>query len=73
MSNFEDRLAASEERVSAEKEAAIAAAGAALAIQGTATCQRCGEPISAERRASLPSARRCIDCQRVGERRRARR
>ena len=35
----------------------------ALAVPGEAECIGCGEDIAADRRAALPSARRCIICQ----------
>lgn len=31
---------------------------------GSTLCQECGEPIPARRRDLLPSATRCVDCQR---------
>jgi phage/conjugal plasmid C-4 type zinc finger TraR family protein len=43
--------------------AGIARAAEALAEAGTRDCIGCGEEIEASRRAALPSARRCIDCQ----------
>ena len=57
------------------RAAAIARAADALAEPGTAECIGCGEEIEPSRRAALPSARRCIECQsrvekRDGQRRR---
>jgi phage/conjugal plasmid C-4 type zinc finger TraR family protein len=34
-----------------------------LVLKGDEFCQDCGDPIGAERRAALPSATRCVDCQ----------
>jgi phage/conjugal plasmid C-4 type zinc finger TraR family protein len=45
------------------RDAAIARAADALAEPGTAECIGCGDEIEPSRRAALPSARRCIDCQ----------
>lgn len=36
---------------------------AAMAATGSAHCVTCGDAISAARRAALPAATRCIDCQ----------
>ena len=36
---------------------------------GTAECVECGEEIPASRRAALPYATRCIDCQSIVEHR----
>lgn len=55
-----------EERLAAQREAA------ALERAGSEACRDCGEPIRPERRAALPSATRCLECQewfeRLGER-----
>lgn len=40
-----------------------------LVLKGDEFCQDCGEDIGAERRAALPSATRCVDCQGDHERR----
>lgn len=50
-------------RVQAENEAAIMTARSALAHAGSRICLDCGCDIEAERRAALPSAKRCIECQ----------
>jgi len=54
-------------------EARYADAEAALVRRregGYGRCGRCGRPIGAERLEARPSATTCIDCARVGERRR---
>ncbi len=47
----------------------IAAARAQIEGEGTDDCEDCGAPIGAARRAALPSASRCVDCQERRERR----
>jgi RNA polymerase-binding transcription factor DksA len=42
---------------------AIASAQRSLAQAGSADCATCGQPIAPQRRAALPSARRCTPCQ----------
>jgi len=59
--NFAHELAAM--RTEQEREAGIAAARKPLKQTGTLNCVGCGDEIEAERRAALPSARRCVDCQ----------
>ena len=53
----------------AERDREIERAKAKLALEGNAFCQGCGEEIPPARRAALPSATRCIDCQTKLERR----
>lgn len=69
--NFAHELAAL--RAEQERDAGIKAARAPLSEAGSAVCISCGEDIDEERRAAMPSARRCIDCQTRIERYRARR
>ncbi len=64
--NFAHELA--DIRAEQERDAGIAAARAPLKQTGTLECIRCGDEIEAERRAALPSARRCVDCQESFER-----
>jgi len=52
-------------------EAAVARIRNNLAGLGEEFCITCGERIDAERRAALPSAKRCIDCQGKAERQKA--
>lgn len=47
----------------------IAAARAQIEGEGADECEDCGAPIGAARRAALPSATRCVDCQERRERR----
>lgn len=47
----------------------IARAAEALAAEGADICIGCGDEIEPSRRAALPSACRCIDCQTRVERR----
>jgi phage/conjugal plasmid C-4 type zinc finger TraR family protein len=54
----------------AERAAAIARALAPLAASGRADCLDCGQPLSAPRRAAMPSAMRCTPCQSALEQRR---
>jgi len=62
--NFSSRLFdLAEQRVEEEREAAIAAASRSLQASGTRICAGCKTEISPERRAALPSAKRCIGCQ----------
>ncbi|MCD2176459.1 TraR/DksA C4-type zinc finger protein [Rhizobium sp. C1] len=49
--------------VEAENARTIAEARAALATSGTAECIECGREIEPKRRAAMPAARRCIECQ----------
>lgn len=41
-----------------------------VAQAGAFECEACGEELSAERRAAMPSARTCVECQEAAERRR---
>lgn len=47
----------------------IAAARAQVQGEGADDCEDCGAPIGPARRAALPSATRCVDCQERRERR----
>lgn len=51
-----------------ERDAGIAGVQARIAGNGSDICVGCGDPIEPERRAAVPSARRCIDCQHQLER-----
>lgn len=66
LGNFAHELA--DLRAEQEREAGIQAARKALATQGSRVCVGCGEEIEAERRAALPSAKRCLQCQQRLER-----
>lgn len=48
--------------------AAVSAARAALAAPGDEICADCGGEIPPRRRAAMPSAIRCIECQAFAER-----
>ena len=50
-----------------ERESGIEAASKALSGDGFTHCIECGRPIDPRRRAALPSAKRCTDCQTVYE------
>lgn len=41
-----------------------------LVLRGDEFCQDCGEEIGAKRRAAMPSATRCVDCEYQQERKR---
>lgn len=41
-----------------------------VAQPGAEECGICGEELTAERRAAMPSARTCVECQQAAERRR---
>ena len=49
--------------VEAENARMIAEARASLATSGTTECIDCGREIEPKRRAAMPAARRCIECQ----------
>ncbi len=49
--------------VEVENARTIAEARAALATSGTTECIDCGREIEPKRRAAMPAARRCIECQ----------
>lgn len=57
-----------EAMVDLERERQIASVRKHLAEPGSASCGDCGDEIPAERRAALPSARRCADCETRRER-----
>jgi len=59
-------------RAEQEREAGVLAAQNALRQQGFEDCISCGDEIDVERRAALPSAKRCLDCQEKLERQQAR-
>lgn len=66
LGNFAYELA--DLRAEQEREAAIRSARAALAQEGSLICVSCHDEIEAERRAALPSAKRCLSCQQRLER-----
>lgn len=53
----------------ADREAALARFARTLRHMplGGGVCDDCGDPIPDRRRKALPTARRCIDCQKVSE------
>lgn len=57
-----------EAMVTAERDKAIADIRAQLAEQGAEDCEDCGEEIPSQRRAAMPSARRCAECETRRER-----
>jgi len=57
-----------EQRTEQERDAAVSRTVAALDGAGTADCIDCGEAIDPARKAALPSACRCFDCQSLRER-----
>ncbi|MDE1917652.1 MAG: TraR/DksA C4-type zinc finger protein [Sphingomonadales bacterium] len=64
----EQMIEAAEAMVARERDCSIALIQAELAAEGEDVCVECDEPISAARKAALPSAERCIDCQKHYER-----
>lgn len=52
-----------EAMVDLERDTAVAGIRRGLTAPGSASCSDCGEDISPERRAAMPSARRCASCQ----------
>lgn len=62
------QIEAAEAMVALEAEEQVARIRAGLAGPGEADCIACDEPIGAARKAALPSAERCIDCQSAYER-----
>ncbi|MCC7097285.1 MAG: TraR/DksA C4-type zinc finger protein [Thermomonas sp.] len=68
MQGSERLLEAAEHSVALERDARLAAIRANLREQGEDVCVTCDEPIEAERRAAMPSAARCVECQRAYER-----
>ena len=61
-------IEAAEANVGRERDNQIARIRAGLAAEGEDICVECDEPIGAARKAALPSAERCIDCQTAYER-----
>ncbi len=59
-------------RAEQEREAGILDAHNALQQSGFAICVSCGDDIDEDRRAALPSAKRCLECQVRLERQKAR-
>lgn len=59
----EAEIEASEAALAQQAELAISRIRGGLDGPGSAECQTCGELIPAARRAALPSAVRCVDCQ----------
>lgn len=57
-----------EAMVTAERDKAISDIRAQLAEPGADDCGDCGERIPKERRAAMPSARRCATCETRRER-----
>lgn len=64
----ERQVEAGETAIALQNERAIAGIRAGLAGEGSADCIDCGDPIEKERRAAMPSAKRCVECQRASER-----
>jgi phage/conjugal plasmid C-4 type zinc finger TraR family protein len=52
-----------EELAAEERQSGIRAASRALSGTGSIECIGCGNPIGAKRRAAIPSATRCHECQ----------
>lgn len=69
MQRSERHLEAAEEFEAEERGRRVARIRRSLRDAGEDECVDCGEPIDVARRMALPSARRCIDCQTVRERR----
>ncbi|MBB5987416.1 TraR/DksA C4-type zinc finger protein [Sphingobium lignivorans] len=57
-----------EAMVALERDVAISRIRRAIGEPGSRHCATCGEAIEPERRAAMPSARRCTDCQEGHER-----
>lgn len=69
MSDLSSRaLELTQQRTEQERDAAVSRSIAVLGGAGTANCIDCREPIEPARRAALPSACRCVDCQSMRER-----
>ena len=64
----ERMIEAAAEMVEKERDDEVARIQAALAEEGEDFCIECDDPISAARKAALPSAERCIHCQEQFER-----
>lgn len=65
-SNADVELA--ERRVELERAESIRRVQTSLSATGSSICVGCGEDIDPERIAALPSARRCIECEKRLER-----
>ena len=61
-----------DERTQRHTAAAIAAARSRLDGDGAGDCTDCGAVIPEARRAAMPNATRCVDCQELLERREGR-
>lgn len=59
----ERAIEAAEAMVAAERDKAVADIRAQLAEPGSDDCEACGDKIPKERRAAMPSARRCAPCE----------
>lgn len=68
METTERMLEAVDAALTKERDVAIARIRAGLAEEGEDICVDCDGPIGPERKAALPSAERCIDCQHMHER-----
>ena len=68
MEATERQIEAAEAMVERERDDAIARIRGDLCLKGDEFCIDCGERIEPKRRAALPSAMRCIACQRAFER-----
>lgn len=66
LSNFDRELV--DLRAEQERNSGINSVRRELNTQGESHCIDCDEEISAQRRAALPSAKRCVDCQQRSER-----
>ena len=65
----ERQIEAAEASVALERDTAIARIRGGLAEEGEDVCISCDGPIGAARKAALPSACRCFDCQAEHEKR----
>ncbi len=68
MNITERMIETAEANVARERDDAVARIRADLRAEGEDFCVGCDDPISPERKAALPSAERCIDCQQIHER-----
>lgn len=66
-SNFDLELA--ERRIEQERSAMIARAQGSLKPNRVSECERCGDPISPARKRAMPSARHCLPCASLLEKR----
>jgi len=64
----ERMIEAAAEMVDRERDDEVARIRAGLAEDGEDICIECDDPIDAARKAALPSAERCIQCQEQHER-----